>query len=210
MKKLIIIFLAELIALSGLYALNVGVHLQTTSKILNQENDLGYEVVLTEATTTLQKNLAGDLGVAGKIGIGFGASATLDGEGFFIGGESEIFNFSATACLTYIPLLGNNIYLYSDAHVTWSSMTWQTGNASTWDRTAFHSLWAGGSVGILSRSHKGLQSSRFSIYLSYDVPLLSFRAERQKEKGKMVSETIGRISATGKSLALSAGVTIPI
>ena len=210
MKKLIIIFLAGFITLSGLYALNVGVHLQTTSKILSQENNLGYEVVLTEATTTLQENLVGDLGVAGKIGIGFGASASLDGEGFSIGRKSEIINYSATACLTYIPLLGNNIYLYSDAHVTWSSMTWQTGNASTWDRTAFHSLWAGGSVGILSRSHKGLQSSRFSIYLSYDTPLLSFRAERQKENGKMVSESASKINAMGKGLSLSAGVTIPI
>lgn len=209
MKKLIILFLASFIALSSLCALNVGVHLQTTEKNLAQENDQGYEAVLIGATTTLQKNLIGNFGIAGQIGIRFGAVANLDGE-LFSKKEPDVIDYIASASLTYTPLLGNNIYLYLDAHLAWSTMTWQTNNKLGWDRTTFHALSGGCSIGFLCPSRAKLQGSRFSILVSYDIPLLNARTSRQRISGETSSATGGKITATGASFSLSAGVSIPI
>lgn len=208
MKKLIIILLAVFIALPGLCALNVGTSLQTTAKTL--DTDQGYEVVLIGASTSLQQNLFGDFGIAGKIGIDFGIDAKLGGEIFSIGKQSRVINYQTSFSFTYLPLLGNNIYLYLDAHLSWNTMTLQSGNRSDWDRTTLHSLSCGGTIGILSPARGKLKNVQFSVCLSCDYPFLNLRTTRQRADNSTSSASGGSIDASGYSFSLSAGVVLPI
>lgn len=219
MKKLIAILLAGLIALSSLSALsvlktskdlpnaiNVGLYAQTTSRVLKQSDNKGYNVTLTGFSLTFQKNLLGDFGLSGELGLSFGLAGKIDGETFPTRKITDITDYNASFAITYIPYVGGDVYLYFAAHLTWNTTPLQTAKKTGWDRTTFHSLSGGCSAGFLARGKNDLSDVHLSLAVSYDWALTSFRTTRHKEGKKTSFPDGGWIDASGRRFSLSAGV----
>lgn len=213
MKKLITLLLTGLVALSGVFAIAGGAYIQAGKRTLDMGDNKGYEAPLVGGTMVFQQNLFGDFGVEGKLGIAFGVHTILDGEELTSDSwktKARTIDYNATASFFYKPHLGNSIYLYTDAHLSWDTMTFQKGNTKNWERTTFHSLSAGCGVGVITKAWGTIPNAQLTVYLSYDWSFLNLRTTRQRLDNKTSAASGGKIDATGSGFRLCAGITVPV